>query len=44
VVGVESKLYDAGVVAEIDEGKAAVVAGAVHPTGQADRLPDMRVS
>ena len=40
-VGVEDDLHDAGAVAQVDEGDAAVVAAPVHPAGQRDPLADV---
>ena len=38
VLGVEHDLHQAGRVAQVDEDEAAVVAAAVHPPGERDRL------
>ena len=40
--GVEDDLDEAGVVPEVDEDEAAVVAAAVHPAGERDGLPRRR--
>ena len=39
---IKNRLRAAFAVADIDENEAAEVAAGVDPTGQSDRLPDMR--
>ena len=39
-IGIEDELQQPGAITDVDEDQTSVVAAAVHPAGDAQRLPD----